>query len=122
MINPLSRFAPFLVGDFPKPFLELLSGVTHHEKLSEDELKGILWKAYEFGLRHHEGQKRLSGEPYFESHCVEVAKILANWNMDHVTIIGGLLHDTIEDTDATLEDIEEIFGSDVANLVNGASK
>ena len=61
MINPLSRFAPFLVGDFPKPFLELLSGVTHHEKLSEDELKGILWKAYEFGLRHHEGQKRLSG-------------------------------------------------------------
>ena len=42
--------------------------------------------------------------------------------MDHVTIIGGLLHDTIEDTDATLEDIEEIFGSDVANLVNGASK
>jgi len=39
MINPLSRFAPFLVGDFPKPFLELLSGVTHHEKLSEDELK-----------------------------------------------------------------------------------
>ena len=122
MINPLSRFAPFLVGDFPKPFLELLSGVTHHEKISEDELKGILWKAYEFGLRHHEGQKRLSGEPYFESHCVEVAKILANWNMDHVTIIGGLLHDTIEDTDATLEDIEEIFGSDVANLVNGASK
>ena len=122
MINPLSRFAPFLVGDFPKPFLELLSGVTHHEKLSEDKLKGILWKAYEFGLRHHEGQKRLSGEPYFESHCVEVAKILANWNMDHVTIIGGLLHDTIEDTDATLEDIEEIFGSDVANLVNGASK
>ena len=122
MINPLSRFAPFLVGDFPKPFLELLSGVTHHEKLSEDELEGILWKAYEFGLRHHEGQKRLSGEPYFESHCVEVAKILANWNMDHVTIIGGLLHDTIEDTDATLEDIEEIFGSDVANLVNGASK
>ena len=122
MINPLSRFAPFLVGDFPKPFLELLSGVTHHEKLSEDELKGILWKAYEFGLRHHEGQKRLSGEPYFESHCVEVAKILANWNMDHVTIIGGLLHDTIEDTDATLKDIEEIFGSDVANLVNGASK
>ncbi len=122
MINPLSRFAPFLVGDFPKPFLELLSGVTHHEKISEDELKGILWKAYEFGLRHHEGQKRLSGEPYFESHCVEVAIILANWNMDHVTIIGGLLHDTIEDTDATLEDIEEIFGSDVANLVNGASK
>ena len=122
MINPLSRFAPFLVGEFPKPFLELLSGITLHEQLPEDELKTILWKAYEFGLRHHEGQKRLSGESYFESHCVEVAKILANWNMDHITIIGGLLHDTIEDTEATLEEIEESFGSDVANLVNGASK
>ena len=122
MNNPLSRFAPFLVGEFPKPFLELLSGVTHHEQLPEDELKTILWKAYEFGSRHHEGQKRLSGESYFESHCVEVAKILANWNMDHITIIGGLLHDTIEDTEATLEEIEENFGSDVANLVNGASK
>ena len=122
MNNPLSRFAPFLVGEFPKPFLELLNDVTHHEQLPENELKTILWKAYEFGSRHHEGQKRLSGESYFESHCVEVAKILANWNMDHITIIGGLLHDTIEDTEATLEDIEENFGSDVANLVNGASK
>jgi len=122
MNNPLSRFAPFLVGEFPKPFLELLSGVTQNEQLPEDELKTILWKAYEFGSRHHEGQKRLSGESYFESHCVEVAKILANWNMDHITIIGGLLHDTIEDTEATLEEIEENFGSDVANLVNGASK
>ena len=122
MNNPLSRFAPFLVGEFPKPFLELLNNVTHHEQLPKNELKTILWKAYEFGSRHHEGQKRLSGESYFESHCVEVAKILANWNMDHITIIGGLLHDTIEDTEATLEDIEENFGSDVANLVNGASK
>ena len=122
MINPLSRFAPFLVGDFPKPFLSLLSVVTHQEQLSEEELKTKLWKAYEFGARYHEGQKRLSGGSYFESHCVEVAKILATWNMDHITIIGGLLHDTIEDTEATLEEIEENFGSDVANLVNGASK
>ena len=98
MKNPLTRFAPFLVGEFPKPFLELLSSVTHHDQLSESELKTILWKAYEFGSRFHESQKRLSGELYFESHCVEVAKILANWNMDHITIIGGLLHDTIEDT------------------------
>ena len=122
MKNPLTRFAPFLVGEFPKPFLELLSSVTHHDQLSESELKTILWKAYEFGSRFHESQKRLSGELYFESHCVEVAKILANWNMDHITIIGGLLHDTIEDTEATIEDIKESFGSDVANLVNGVSK
>ena len=121
MDNPLSKFVPFLVGEFPKQFLELLNGVTHHEQLSEDELKTELWNAYEFGSRHHEGQKRISGDSYFESHCVEVAKILASWNMDHITIIGGMLHDTIEDTKATFEEIEENFGLDVANLVNGVS-
>ena len=121
MDNPLSKFVPFLVGEFPKQFLELLDGVTHHEQLSEDDLKTKLWHAYEFGSRHHEGQKRISGDSYFESHCVEVAKILASWNMDHITIIGGMLHDTIEDTNATFEEIEENFGSDVANLVNGVS-
>ena len=121
MDNPLSKFVPFLVGEFPKQFLELLNGVTHHEQLSEDDLKTELWNAYEFGSRYHEGQKRISGDSYFESHCVEVAKILASWNMDHITIIGGMLHDTIEDTKATFEEIEENFGLDVANLVNGVS-
>ena len=121
MDNPLSKFVPFLVGEFPKQFLELLNGVTHHEQLSEDDLKTELWNAYEFGSRHHEGLKRISGDSYFESHCVEVAKILASWNMDHITIIGGMLHDTIEDTKATFEEIEENFGLDVANLVNGVS-
>ena len=121
MDNPLSKFVPFLVGEFPKQFLELLNGVTHHEQLSEDDLKTELWNAYEFGSRYHEGQKRISGDSYFESHCVEVAKILASWNMDHITIIGGMLHDTIEDTNATFEEIEENFGLDVANLVNGVS-
>ena len=122
MENPITRFAPFLVGEFPKPFQELLDKVTSNEPLTEDDLKKELWGAYEFGLHHHEGQKRRSGGSYFENHCVEVAKILAEWNMDHITIIGGLLHDTIEDTEANLEDIEKKFGTDVANLVNGVSK
>ena len=122
MENPLTKFAPFLVGEFPKPFQELLDKVTSNEPLTEDDLKKELWGAYEFGLHHHEGQKRRSGGSYFENHCVEVAKILAEWNMDHITIIGGLLHDTIEDTEANLEDIEKKFGTDVANLVNGVSK
>ena len=122
MENPITRFAPFLVGEFPKPFQELLDKVTSNEPLTEDDLKKELWRAYEFGLRHHEGQKRRSGGSYFENHCVEVAKILAEWNMDHITIIGGLLHDTIEDTEANLVDIEKKFGTDVANLVNGVSK
>ena len=122
MENPITRFAPFLVGEFPKPFQELLDKVTSNEPLTEDDLKKELWSAYEFGFRHHEGQKRRSGGSYFENHCVEVAKILAEWNMDHITIIGGLLHDTIEDTEVNFEDIEKKFGADVANLVNGVSK
>ena len=122
MENPITKFAPFLVGEFPKPFQELLDKVTSNEPLTKDDLKKELWGAYEFGLRHHEGQKRRSGGSYFENHCVEVAKILAEWNMDHITIIGGLLHDTIEDTEVNFEDIEKKFGADVANLVNGVSK
>ena len=122
MENPITKFAPFLVGEFPKPFQELLDKVTSNEPLTKDDLKKELWRAYEFGLRHHEGQKRRSGGSYFENHCVEVAKILAEWNMDHITIIGGLLHDTIEDTEVNFEDIEKKFGADVANLVNGVSK
>ena len=122
MKNPITKFAPFLVGEFPKPFQELLDKVTSNEPLTKDDLKKELWGAYEFGLRHHEGQKRRSGGSYFENHCVEVAKILAEWNMDHITIIGGLLHDTIEDTEVNFEDIEKKFGADVANLVNGVSK
>ena len=122
MENPITKFAPFLVGEFPKPFQELLDKVTSNEPLTEDDLKKELWSAYEFGFRHHEGQKRRSGGSYFENHCVEVAKILAEWNMDHITIIGGLLHDTIEDTEVNFEDIEKKFGTDVANLVNGVSK
>ena len=121
MENPITKFAPFLVGEFPKPFQELLDKVTSNEPLTEDDLKKELWRAYEFGLRHHEGQKRRSGGSYFENHCVEVAKILAEWNMDHITIIGGLLHDTIEDTEVNFEDVKKKFGTDVANLVNGVS-
>ena len=122
MRNPLTKFAPFLVGDFPKPFMGLLKRVIITPQLNEAELKKKLWQAYEYGARYHEGQKRRSGESYFENHCVEVAKILAGWNMDHITIIGGLLHDTIEDTDASFDEIKENFGIDVANLVNGVTK
>ena len=122
MANPISKFAPFLVGEYPKKFLELVDTVTHQEQISQEELKITLWKAYEFGVRKHEGQKRKSGGSYFHSHCLEVAKILASWKMDHITIIGGMLHDTIEDTDTTLDEIEKEFGKDVASLVNGVSK
>ena len=122
MDNPISKLIPFIGGQFPNTFNKLLQSITHYELKEDDKLKVELWKAYEFGLKRHEGQKRLSGEPYFEAHCVEVAKILASWNMDITTIISGMLHDTVEDTSTSLEEIRTDFGDNVAELVDGVSK
>ena len=122
MDNPISKLVPFIGGQFPSSFNKLLQSITHYELADDEKLKVELWKAYEFGLKRHEGQKRLSGEPYFEAHCVEVAKILAGWNMDITTIISGMLHDTVEDTSTTTEEIKIEFGEDVAELVDGVSK
>ena len=81
----------------------------------------LIRKAYVFALDKHGTQIRESGEPFF-SHPLEVAAILIDLRMDQTTIIGGILHDTIEDTDTTAEKIEEEFGSAVANIVNGVTK
>ncbi len=77
--------------------------------------------AYEFGWKMHEGQFRHSGEPYF-SHPVAVAAILTEQRLDDATIITALLHDTIEDTKASREQIAEMFGDEVAMLVDGVTK
>jgi len=122
MDNPISKLVPFIGGQFPSAFNKLIQSITHYELKDNEKLKVELWKAYEFGLKRHEGQKRLSGEPYFEAHCVEVAKILASWNMDITTIISGMLHDTVEDTPTTIEEIKNEFGDNVAELVDGVSK
>lgn len=81
----------------------------------------IVEKAYAFAKEMHEGQFRSSGEPYV-THPVEVAQILAEMKMDITTIVTALLHDTVEDTDATFEDLEKNFGKSVSDLVNGVSK
>jgi len=78
-------------------------------------------QAYEFGAQAHEGQRRLSGEPYI-SHPVAVASILADLRMDHRTIEAALLHDVIEDTPTLKEEIGTRFGPEVAQLVDGVSK
>lgn len=78
-------------------------------------------KAYLFSEQAHEGQIRRSGEPYI-SHPLSVAGILASLKMDVETIATGLLHDTVEDTPATLADIEREFGKPVAELVDGVTK
>ena len=121
MQNPLARFVPHLVGEYPKKFLNLFENISLSNGSSQDEIRDLLWQAYEFAITHHEGQKRHSGEPYF-NHCLAVANTLAQWKMDHFTIIGGMLHDTIEDTDASIQDINSLFGEDIASLVNGVTK
>jgi GTP diphosphokinase / guanosine-3',5'-bis(diphosphate) 3'-diphosphatase len=81
----------------------------------------LIEKAFYFSEKHHEGQMRRSGEPYI-SHPLNVAGILADLRLDLDTIITGLLHDTVEDTSATLEDIKREFGETVAILVDGVTK
>ncbi len=78
-------------------------------------------KAYEFSARSHQGQNRRSGEPYL-IHPMEVAMILASMRLDVATVATGLLHDTVEDTVATLEELEELFGAEVRELVDGVTK
>jgi guanosine-3',5'-bis(diphosphate) 3'-pyrophosphohydrolase len=81
----------------------------------------IIDRAYVFSARVHDGQVRLSGEPYL-SHPLEVAGILAEMNLDPVSIAAGLLHDVIEDTHATPQEIEQMFGTEVLNIVVGVTK
>jgi GTP pyrophosphokinase len=88
--------------------------------LPADDLE-MIEKAYIYSATVHQGQVRLSGEPYL-THPMEVAGILADMKLDAATIISGLLHDTVEDTLTTQEHIEEEFGKDVAFLVGGLTK
>ncbi len=81
----------------------------------------LLQRAYVFSAKVHEGQERLSGEPYLV-HPLEVAGILVDMRLDEVTISAGLLHDTVEDTLASLEEIQALFGDEVAFLVEGLTK
>ncbi|RLB93366.1 MAG: GTP pyrophosphokinase [Deltaproteobacteria bacterium] len=81
----------------------------------------IVERAYIYSARMHEGQVRLSGEPYL-SHPLEVAGLLTELKLDTVSVAAGLLHDVPEDTKASLEDIAEMFGSDVAHIVGGVTK
>ncbi|MGO9580750.1 MAG: RelA/SpoT family protein [Desulfobaccales bacterium] len=89
----------------------------HHPELDT----GLIEKAYIFSAKAHEGQLRLSGEPYL-SHPLEVAYLLAKMGLGPVTVSSGLLHDTVEDSAASLDDLEEYFGEEVADVVNGVTK
>ena len=81
----------------------------------------VLASAIDYATEKHAGQKRKSGEPYI-NHPLAVAEILIEWGMDIDTVVAGVLHDTVEDTDATLDELESLFGRDVAFLVDGVTK
>ncbi len=81
----------------------------------------LLVRAYKYTERAHAGQVRHSGEPYV-SHCIEVARILADLQLDSATVACGLLHDVVEDTDITVADIEREFSSEIAQIVDGLTK
>ncbi|MFZ1134575.1 MAG: bifunctional (p)ppGpp synthetase/guanosine-3',5'-bis(diphosphate) 3'-pyrophosphohydrolase [Candidatus Korobacteraceae bacterium] len=81
----------------------------------------LVKKAYDYSLRHHQGQTRASGEPYLV-HPLEVASVLADMQLDTTAIAAGLLHDAVEDTSVTVDDIRTEFGEQVAHIVEGVTK
>ena len=91
-----------------------------HTYLTDDECNQVL-KAFELADKAHEGQFRASGEPYI-MHPLAVADILAHLQIDHITLMAALMHDVVEDTSYSKEDLEEMFGSEVAFLVDGVTK
>ncbi|MFT4301870.1 MAG: bifunctional (p)ppGpp synthetase/guanosine-3',5'-bis(diphosphate) 3'-pyrophosphohydrolase [Desulfovibrio sp.] len=97
---------------------EILDKVAAHNPAADLEL---IQKAYVFAATAHVGQTRLSGEPYL-SHPLAVADTLAEMGFDEATVAAGLLHDTVEDTKATIEELDENFGEDVADIVDGVTK
>lgn len=90
------------------------------KEYSKDDMSKVL-KAYEFADKYHKDQKRASGEEFI-THPLSIGIRLANMNVDHDMIIAGILHDLVEDTEVSLEDIEKIFGANIAELVDGVTK
>src|SRR3982074_540718 len=97
---------------------ELVERVHSYDPDADEDM---LNRAYVYGIKNHGPQLRASGDPYF-SHPVEVAGILAQMKLDAASIVTGLLHDTVEDTVATLDDIDRVFGPEITRLVDGVTK
>lgn len=101
---------------------EMIPGFGPSADISYDRLDHeLLVRAYKFSDVAHAGQVRHSGEPYV-SHCIEVARILADLQLDTTTVVSGLLHDIVEDTAITIEDVAREFGSEIAQIVDGLTK
>ena len=99
----------------------LITQIQVYNPEAEEAEVELLERCYRFAQEAHEGQKRKSGEPYF-THCVKTAEILAELRLDAHTICAGLLHDVLEDTGITREELQVRFGANIANLVEGVTK
>src|SRR5579872_3483421 len=97
---------------------ELVDRVRRYNPDADEDL---LNRAYVYAMKAHGAQKRASGDPYF-SHPLEVAAILTDLKLDDATIVAAVLHDTIEDTEATREEIDRLFGKEIGTLVDGLTK
>ncbi|MGO4871857.1 MAG: HD domain-containing protein, partial [Roseiarcus sp.] len=97
---------------------ELVERVRRYNPDADEDL---LNRAYVFAMKAHGTQKRASGDPFF-SHPLEVAAILTDLKLDDATIVSAVLHDTVEDTATTREEIESLFGPEIAGLVDGLTK
>ena len=101
-----------------RQFDDLLETLKTQDPSTDEKL---VWDAYDFCMKAHGSQLRASGDPYY-THPLAVAQILTDLKMDHQSVITGFLHDTIEDTLVSSDEIKELFGSDIASLVDGVTK
>jgi len=111
--------APVLARHRIDERFDALLKLVHANRPTED--LSLIRKAWEFCVNHHEGQMRASGEPYIV-HPLQVAEVLAEMKMDSTAIAAGLLHDSVEDTPATNEEVQAGFGDQVAHIVEGVTK
>lgn len=107
-----------MLTDFNKEYIKFKEVVLQNNPQADMDL---IKKAYDFGVIHHDGQKRNSGEDYF-IHPIAVATNLSNMKLDDETICAGLMHDVLEDTDVTREEMQKEFGEEITFLVDGVTK
>jgi GTP pyrophosphokinase len=105
----------------PRAMMRQYELVERVRKYNPDADEDLLNRAYVYAMKAHGHQKRASGDPYF-AHPLEVAAILTDMRLDDATIVAAVLHDTIEDTEATREEIDRLFGAEIGRLVDGLTK
>ena len=115
VINTIKEHLLSFDPKYPKEFQKILNNFPEDYILNDNQEK-ILFTAYKIGAEAHKGQKRESGAKYFD-HCIAVCNQLISWNMDINTIVAGLLHDTIEDTDLSVKTLEKEFGKNITGLI-----